>query len=254
MPVLEVEIGDDGKPVKVPAEVQKLIDQAHGYGRAEERKVAAETLKTEIERLKKAGELSPADKERLKTLELDLSKAREDIALRDKDFEKAKAEIEGRHASALKERDDKLTASAAELEKRTERIRQAVLKEVIAIAAVEGARKESLPELEVLLGSRIGLDDGLQAFVRDAKDPGKAALEADGKTPVTVEGFVKQYLADHAHHRAAVSGRGGGARGGRENAGGSGGAGGEKATAIDDVSRNPSIGSVAAALKHIKAG
>lgn len=252
MPSIEVLVGDDGKIEKVPAEIQKLIDRAFGQGQAKAADEAAEKTKAEIERLKKAGDISPAERERLRTLEVDLSKAREDLALRDKNYEEAQKIRDARHAADLADRDGKVKATEAELEKRTGRIRDLLGKEIRAIATAEGARKESLDELEVLLGGRIGLDDALQAVVKDAKDAGKTALDKDGQ-PVTVEGLVKQYLTDHPHHRAGTPGRGGGAGGGRSTVGATG-ATGEKAHAFDALERNPSVASVAAAFAHVGKG
>lgn len=252
MPTIEVAISDDGKIEKVPAEIQKLIDRAFGQGQAKASDEAAERTKAEIDRIKKAGDLSPAEREKLQTTEAELSKAREALALRDKNYDEAQKIRDARHTAELAERDVKVKATEAELDKRTDRIRTLLGKEIRAIATAEGARKESLDELEVLLGGRIGLDDALQAFVKDAKDAGKTALGQDGK-PVTVEGLVKQYLTDHPHHRAGTPGRGGGAGGGRSTVGATG-ATGDKAHAFDALERNPSVASVAAAFAHVGKG
>lgn len=249
MPEVIVEIGDDGKPVKVPGEVQRLIDAAFGQGRAKATDEAAVKLKDEIDKLKRGGDLSAVERERLKTLEADHSRTLEELARAKNDNVEADRIRTERHKQELAERDEKVKAKDAEVEKRTSRIRELLGKEIRAIATAEGARKESLDELELLLGHRIGLDDALQAFVKDAKDAGKAALEADGKTPVTVEGLVRQYLTDHPHHRSAASGRGGGGRGGRSGTGETGTTG-EKAVALADLERNPSVSAVAAALRH----
>jgi hypothetical protein len=216
MAVIEVEVGEDGAIAKVPEQVQKLIDAAYGRGQAKATDEGAARLKAEIEKYKKGG-LDPAEREKLLTAEKDLSRLNEELAIRDKRWEDAQKIRDERHASEIKERDGLVKAKDAEIQKRTDRVRQAVMKEVIAVAAVEGARKESLPELEVLLGSRIGLDDALQPIVTDAA--GKPALDKDGN-PVTVEGYVRQYLADHQHHVVPASGRGGGAQGGRSLQGG----------------------------------
>jgi hypothetical protein len=249
MPEVVVEFGEDGKPVKVPAEVQALIDRSFGQGQAKATDEAAKKMKTEIESLRQAGNLNPAERERLRSLEVDLSKTREELAMRDKNFEEAQKIREERHARDLSEREDKLKAKDAEVERRTGRIRELLGNQLRAAALEAGARKESIGELEVLLGSRIGLDDALQAFVTDAKDAGKAALDKDGK-PVTIEGFVAQYLTDHPHHKSPTSGRGGGGRGGRSTAGDPG-VTGEKAQAFESVAANPTVASVANAFRHV---
>jgi hypothetical protein len=227
MPEVVVEFGEDGKPVKVPAEVQALIDRSFGQGQAKATDEAAKKMKTEIESLRQAGNLNPAERERLRSLEVDLSKTREELAMRDKNFEEAQKIREERHARDLSEREDKLKAKDAEVERRTGRIRELLGNQLRAAALEAGARKESLGELEVLLGSRIGLDDALQAFVTDAKDAGKAALD---KEP--------------------TSGRGGGGRGGRSTAGDPG-VTGEKAQAFESVAANPTVASVANAFRHV---
>jgi hypothetical protein len=250
MATIEIEVNDaDGTITKVPEPVQKLIDKAFGQGQAKATDEAAAKLKTEIEKLKKGG-LDPAERERLRDLETQHSRLSEELALRDKKFDEAQKIRDERHQKELGERDGKLTAAQQEIEKRTTRLQVAAVKDALIVAAAEGARKESLPELEILLGSRIGLDDALQPFVRDAKDAGKPALDEKGQ-PVTIEGFVKQYLADHPHHKAAVSGRGGGGRGGRETAQQGGVASGEKAAALAELERRPSARTVADALKHV---
>jgi hypothetical protein len=252
MATIEIEVADDGSIAKIPEPVQKLIDKAYGKARAEATDESARNMKAEIDKLKKAGELSAVEREKLKTLESDHSTLSEQLARAKNDHIEADRIRTERHTKELADRDGKIAEGKAEVDKRTERVRQLVVKELSAIAMAEGARKESLPELEVLLGSRVGLDDALQAFVRDAKDAGKPALDADGKSPLTLEGFVKQYLADHPHHKAPVSGRGGGARGGGSTQ--AAGATGEKAQALADLERNPTVGGIAAALRHAGKG
>lgn len=252
MPKLEIDISDDGKIEKVPEPVQKLIDKAFGQGQAkaaDEGQKAAKALQTEIDELKKGG-LSPAEREKLKTLEADQSKLKEELALRDKNFEEAQRIRNERHQKELDDRDAKLTASQAEIAKRTERIQQLVVTDIRAAALAAGARKESVAELEFILGAQVGLDDGLQPFVRDTKEPGKARLDDKGQ-PLTIEGLVGSYLADHPHHKAGTPGRGGGAGGGRSFNGSTGGAHTEKAAALAEVERRPTVQNVAAAMSLV---
>lgn len=253
MAVVELEVADDGSIAKMPEAVQKLIDKAFGQGQARATDESSKTLKglqTEIETLKK-GSLGAADREKLRTLEIEKSKADEALATANKDWKLAEEIRDTRHKAELAERDGKLAERQAELDKRTERVRELVAKDISIAALAAGARKESLGELQQLLGTRIGLDDGLQPFVRDEKDPGKAALDKDGK-PVTVEGLVTQYLADHSHHKAAASGRGGGAGGGRSLSGNAPPT--DKGAAFAEVERAPSVHNVAAAFRHVGKG
>jgi hypothetical protein len=230
MATVEVEIGDDGRIGKLPDPLQRFLDdninKAYGKGAAKAAEEAkgqvAKEVAAEIAKVKAAGDLGAAEREKLKTLEAEHSKALEDLAKERKDYAEAERIRNERHALELREREDKIKAAGDASEKRLIRVRELVAKEIAAIAASSGARKESLPELEVLLGGRIGLDDALQPFVKDDKDAGKPALDTEGK-PLSIEGFVQQYLADHPHHKAATSGRGGGANGGRSFNGGTGG-------------------------------
>ena len=153
----------------------------------------------------------------------------------------------------MKERDTALETERTEKARVRQALEDSAKKEIRVAAVKAGARGESLEELEALLGSRIGLDHALQAFVRDAKDAGKPLLDKDQK-PVSIEGFVTQYLTDHPHHKAAPGGRGGGAQGGRSfTTPPLTGADAEKATAIAEVERNPSVANVARAFGKIGA-
>lgn len=240
MPVIEVEVGDDGALVKVPEPVQKLIDKAFGQGQVK----AAE----ELRRQKSEGD--PVAAEKLKALESENSKLKEAEAKARNDFAEAERLRSERHQREL---DDERKAAAAlkgEVDKRTTRIQELARKEIRVAAIDAGARKESLEELETLLGQHIALDDALQPFVQ-GKDAGKPLLDKDGK-PVTVEGFVAQYLADHSHHKAAPAGRGGGAQGGRLLSGQAlTGAEAERAEVLERVAANPTVANVAAAMSRI---
>lgn len=245
MPKVEIEVGDDGKIGTLPEPLQKFFDskfdEAFGKGKAK----AAEEAKGQG--------ADPVTIEKLKAAELENSKLKEAEAIRSKNYEEAERLRNERHANELKERDEKLAATTAEVTRRTQRIEQLSRSEIRIAAIAAGARQESLGELEALLGTRIGLDDALQAFVRDAKDAGKPLLDKDQK-PVSIEGFVTQYLTDHPHHKAAPGGRGGGAQGGRSfTTPPPSGADAEKANAIAEVERNPSVANVARAFSRIGA-
>jgi hypothetical protein len=249
MPTVEVEIGDDGKIGTLPEAVQKFLDKRIGEATSSAKAAAAKDLEAKIADLKRGG-LDAADRERLKTLEGDLSRANEEVAKAKGDAAEAERIRSERHAKELKERDDKVKAAHGEVDKRTKRIRELVGKDIKIAALQAGAREESLDELEQLLGPSIGLDDALQAFVQDANEAGKARLDKDGK-PVSIEGFVAEYLTAHPHHKSAPVGRGGRATGGRSLSGQKvSGVEAEKAAALELVSQNPSISNIARALSR----
>lgn len=242
MAKVELEISDDGAVGTLPEPLQKFFDtkfaEAFGKGAAK----AAEEAKRQVG--------DPVERERLKAAELENSRLKEAEALREKNYAEAERLRNERHANELREREEKLAKASEELTRRTQRIQELIGQSIRVAALDAGARKESLDELQQLLGSRIGLDDALQAFVKDAKDAGKPALDKDGKTPLTIEGFVASYLADHPHHKAAPAGRGGGASGGRSLQGQRTGDT-EKAAALEAVAQNPTIANVAHAFAKI---
>lgn len=250
MAKVEIEIGDDGKVGTLPEPLQKLFDNQQkeafqrGIGKAAD---DIKGLEGQIKTLKD-GNLSATDRERLKSLEADKSKLEEELATKNKDFVKAQEIRDKRHADELADRDARIAATGEQVKTRDARIQELVAKDIALAAATAGARKESLAELQTLLGGRIGLDDRLQPFVKDATDPGKAHLDKDGK-PVSIEGFVTAYLADHPHHKAAPSGRGGGAAGGRSFEGRP--ADTPKGAAFERASADPSTPNLAAAIAHL---
>lgn len=239
MATLEIELADDGSIAKVPEPIQKLIDKAFGQGQA---KAADE--------LRQKARPDPVEVERAKTLEVELSKLKEAEAIREKRWEDAQAEAAKRHEAALAEERKAAEALKADLQKRTTRIQELARKDIRAAALEAGARKESLDKIEKLLADSIGLDDALQTYVKDGA--GNPLLDKDGKTPVTIEGFVAQYLADNREFLASPAGRGGGAPGGRSLSGQPlTGVEAEKAAALDRVAADPSIQNVAAAFSRI---
>jgi hypothetical protein len=248
MAKFEIEVSDDGKFDTLPDPVQVFVDrkinEAHSANQAlKAAEVAKSKAEHELLRLR-GGSLDPAERERLKTLEGEHSRMAEEIALRDKKFEEAQTIREDRHRKAIEEQAAKTTALSAEIEKRTQRIRQLALKEIHAAALAAGARRESIPELEIILGTRIGLDDALQVFVTDTQDAGKPQLDKDGK-PLSVEGFVADYLAAHPHHVSGPAGRGGAASGGRSLTGQPASRDAARAAALEVVAADPSITAVA---------
>lgn len=197
---LEIEIDDTGNIGALPDALQRAFD----------RKVT-ESVKKAEENLKAKLTVDPAEKERLKLLEEENSRFREEQAKAAKDYEAAEKIREERHAASLKEREDKLTASQQEIARRDSRLRSMLGSEVRAAAAAAGARDESLPELVTLIGHALDLDpETLEPFVKGAE--GKP-LEKDGKR-VSIDAHVQQYLADHPHHLKGHRGKSGNAQGG----------------------------------------
>jgi hypothetical protein len=264
MPKIEIsglEIRDDGvlEMSTLPEEARKALqaefDRAYGKGAAKAADEAKKQLETEIARVRdearKAG-ADPSKDEKLKNLEGELSRVKEDQALRDKNFEEAQRLRDERHAKELAEREEKLKVGQTELERRTSVIRKFATSEIRVAASKHGAREESFDELELLLGRRIGLnEETLEAFVSDLTDTTKPALGKDGK-PLTIDGLVLEYLADHPHHKAAPAGRGGGATGGRSLAGHQNDKAGEWAGEVEKVAQDPSIANVTSAVAKMR--
>jgi len=243
MPTVQVEVSDDGNVGTLPEALQKLFDakfnEAFGKGKAK----AAEEAKSQMG--------DPVERERLKLLEAENSRLKEAEARAKGDAVEAEKIRNQREAQERADWQAKLDAAAKDIDRRTTRLRELTGKEIRAAAMAAGARPESLDELEVLLGGRIGLDDALQAFVRNAQDAGKPLLDKDGKS-VSIEGFVGQYLADHPHHKAAPGGRGMGGGGGRSLAGQPlSGVAADKAAALEEVAKQPSVANVARAFGQV---
>jgi hypothetical protein len=221
MPVLQIEIGDNGEVPTLPEPLQKHFDakfaEAFGKGAEKAAREAKTQLEAQIAEMKRGG-LGAAEREKLRTYEADLSKAKEELARAQGDAAEAERIRDERHQRDLKDRDARVSEAQKGTEKAVARVRELLGKDIRAAAMAAGARQESLAELELLLGGRIGLDEALQAFVKDATEPSKPALDKDGK-PISVEGLVATYLAEHPHHKAAPAGRGGGALGGRSLSG-----------------------------------
>lgn len=190
MAEVTIEIDEQGNIGKLPEPVQKFFDK--GFNEAF-RKGAA---KVEADFAGKV--IDPAEKERLKLLEQENARFKEEKALADKNYEEARRLQEERLSKIAAEKDDLIKAKDAEVERRTTRLRSMLGSEIRAAAIAAGARDESLPELVKLLGADVDLDADLNPFVKgeDGKTP---RTDKDGKA-VTIEGFVTQYLAEHPHH------------------------------------------------------
>jgi hypothetical protein len=218
---LEVELDDKGEfvgtvPTELDAVLQRLKAASHGEGYGKGAQKTAEEAKQQIadaikaEKVKLEAQL-PAERQKwaeieehnklLKTrLDSEASEARKQLMAREE-------------AHALE-----VTKRVEALNKRSERIKTLVNANLKALAAQNGARDESLSELEVILQHRIGYDDDMEPFVK-AEDGTPAKTTAGN--PIGIDTFVKQYLENHPHHRKPAPGRGGDARRGASLSGGS---------------------------------
>jgi len=138
-----------------------------------------------------------------------------------------KTQIDAERTNSRKTLNDREEAHAQEITRRVDReqkrdtkIRDLVNKQLRALASANGAREESLPELEVILQHRVGYNDDMEPFVKG--EDGQPAKTTAGN-PLPMDVFVKQYLDNHPHHRKPAAGRGGDARGGASLSGRTGG-------------------------------
>lgn len=255
---LEIEVRDkDGvlEMSSVPEALRNVLqtefDRAYGKGAAKAGEEAKKQLETAVEQARKEAKAAGGDPvlaERAKNLERELSQLKEAEAVRNNQHEEAQRLREERHAKELEDIRRSVTERDQEIERRTKRISELVTSDIRIAAIKHGAREQSLGELDMLLRGRIGLDKDLKAYVKDEKDPEKPAVGTDGKTPVTIDGLVQQYLTDHPHHKAAAVGRGGGAQGGSSLAGGKGADRGEFGASVDRVASNPTVANAADAI------
>lgn len=237
MPVIEVEVGEDGGIGKLPDPLQKFLDK-----RIDEayRKGADKT-----ERALSPLTVDPVEMERLRTRDKALADVELREAERQKEYEKAR---QLRDEAAQKEKADAIKAEKANTQKAIDRVRQTLGKSIRAAAAAQGARAESLDELERLLGAEVDLDDDLNEFVRDASDPKKVRVNDKGEA-VTIEGLVADYLKTHPHHVKAEPVQGGGARGGATLAGRPAITGDARSVARARVADDPSTANIGRLLR-----
>lgn len=188
MAEVTIEIDDQGNIGTLPEPVQKFFDTKF--------KAAFKEGASKAEKEFAGKVADPAERERLKLLEAENARFKEEKALADKNYEEARRLQEERLSKIAAEKDEAIQARDAEIARRTDRLKSMLGSEIRAAAVAAGAREESLPELEKLLGADLDLDTDLRPYVKGAD--GKPA-EKDGK-PITIEGFVTQYLVDHPHH------------------------------------------------------
>lgn len=207
MPVIEVEIADDGTFGRLPDPLQSFVNREI----AKARRLAEEKTEQKMSPYL----TDPAEFARLQQRDKDLAKIELEVAERDKKYEEAK---KIREEGFAKEKAEALNAEKKNTAKAVEKVRAAVAKSIRAAALASGARAESLEELERLLAADIDLDDELNEYVVDAKDRKAPRVGADGQ-PVSIEGLVADYLKTHPHHVKAEATKSSGARGGATLAG-----------------------------------
>ena len=201
MPVIEVEVGEDGGIKTLPEQLQKFldkrIDEAYKKGADKTEKALSPHLADPVEIEKLRQRAKQADELEIGVLERD-KRYEEALALRDKN------------------NNEKIDAERKRTEAGVAGVNAAVKKSIGAAAATSGARAESLDELERLLGAEVDLDETLTEFVKDAE--GKPRVDDKGQR-VSIEGLVADYLKTHPHHVAAAPVKGGKAPGGATRAG-----------------------------------
>lgn len=266
MAKVEIEIGDDGTIGTLPEPVQKFFtakfNEAFGKGAEKTALEARGQIEAAAKALaeEKAKHASdPASVEKVKSLELELSKMREAEAVREKNFEEAQKVRDERYAKELAERDKKLAdeqqMTKAEIEKRDARLRANVETDIKAEAIKAGVRDASLDEVCEILAKFVGLDADFRPTVQ--ADPFRqrfteSKLGADGK-PVAIESLVAEYLALKPHHKAPVKGTGPAARGGASISGTNVKTkDSDFAAALDAAADNPSVATAAAVVGRIR--
>lgn len=213
MPRLEIELDDKGELVgEVPEPLSAIFKRievaAHGQGFGKGRASAAEDAKKQIEdnvraELLRRDAMAPLEREKQARMEEENTSLKTRIAEAMRDADRTMKAREEAHARELVDRTEAL-------KRRDGKIRDLVKARLAALATAAGARDESLPELEVILGAAIGFDDDMEPFV--VGEDGQPKL-LHGK-PMPLTAFVKDYLETHPHHRKPPSAFGSGARGG----------------------------------------
>lgn len=219
MPQFTVEVDDKGDFVgTLPAEVDAIIKRieitANGMGQRAGMQKASETAKVDLDSALKAERAKfeaqmPLEREKWQTVEEENKALKTQMTDSMRESSRQAAKREEAHA-------EEITKRADAINRRNARIQALVAANLKALAAQNGARDESLGELEVILQHRIGFDDDMEPYVKD--ETGERFLQ-HGK-PVSIDAFVKTYLDNHPHHRKPTPGRGGDARRGASLTGG----------------------------------
>lgn len=213
MPRLEIELDDKGEilgevPEGLTALFKRTESSAYGQGYGKGVEQAAKDAKKQIEdnvkaELLRRDAMAPMEREKYQRIDEENATLKQRIAEAMRDGDRAMKAREEAHARELVDRTEAL-------KRRDLKIRELVKARLSALATAAGARDESLPELEVILGSTIGFDDDMEPFVQG--EDGQPKL-LHGK-PISLASWVKDYLDTHPHHRKPPTGYGGNARGG----------------------------------------
>lgn len=227
MAKFEVELDDaTGKPIgALPEAVQKFVDGKYQAGEKHGADTAMEKAQKEFDGKVAALRRStdPLAEEKIKTLESDLSKLREAEAMREKRYEDANKERDNRAKAEREAIEKERDAAKAETERRTAKLHGRATAEIRAEAVRFGALDSALDDIAKLLVDQVGLDDNLDFYVKDGKDPSKPRLakvkDKAGKEtdqPVTIAMLVEGYLSEKTHYVKAGGGnRSSAARNGR---------------------------------------
>lgn len=235
-----IEVDEQGNIGTLPEPVQAFVNKAinEAFKRGAQK----------VEREMSGRAIDPAERERLLQAQADANLLREEIATRDKNFEEAARLREERFQRELDQREQALKSKETEIGRRDARLRGMLGAEIRAAAVAAGAREESLPELQKLLGADLDLDENLEPFV---KGEGNAPrLDKDGK-PVSIEGLVREYLASHPHHLRGGQSQSGRAQGGA-SIGRSVAAPSPADEAVERLAADPSLRNLTAAVRNVR--
>lgn len=235
-----IEVDEQGNIGTLPEPVQAFVNKAinEAFKRGAQK----------VEREMSSRAIDPAERERLLQAQADANLLREEIATRDKNFEEAARLREERFQRELDQREQALKSKETEIGRRDARLRGMLGAEIRAAAVAAGAREESLPELQKLLGADLDLDENLEPFVKGEGNAPK--LDKDGK-PVSIEGLVREYLASHPHHLRGGQSQSGRAQGGA-SIGRSVAAPSPADEAVERLAADPSLRNLTAAVRNVR--
>ena len=235
-----IEVDEQGNIGTLPEPVQAFVNKAinEAFKRGAQK----------VEREMSSRAIDPAERERLLQAQADANLLREEIATRDKNFEEAARLREERFQRELDQREQTLKSKETEIGRRDARLRGMLGAEIRAAAVAAGAREESLPELQKLLGADLDLDEHLEPFVKGEGNAPK--LDKDGK-PVSIEVLVREYLASHPHHLRGGQSQSGRAQGGA-SIGRSVAAPSPADEAVERLAADPSLRNLTAAVRNVR--
>lgn len=235
-----IEVDEQGNIGTLPEPVQAFVNKAinEAFKRGAQK----------VEREMSSRAIDPAERERLLQAQADANLLREEIATRDKNFEEAARLREERFQRELDQREQTLKSKETEIGRRDARLRGMLGAEIRAAAVAAGAREESLPELQKLLGADLDLDENLEPFVKG--EGAQPKLDKDGK-PVSIEGLVREYLASHPHHLRGGQSQSGRAQGGA-SIGRSVAAPSPADEAVERLAADPSLRNLTAAVRNVR--